>query len=231
MAYESYFVNETIKERTISDAWRMLILYASEKGIESVTKRGSYEGQIRRQLRFVRIHIEQPWIRPLAVSVPENSPIPAPTSEERIHQYFHDYLLSPMKEDSKEDYTYGDYIIKQIHPVIDMLNESEGATNQATITIGEPACIYLADPPCLRTICFNVLATEPKELQMLVHFRSWDIFAGFPENMGGLQLLKEYVLANLNFEIIDGATEAISNGAHIYEQYFPIVESLAPKVK
>lgn len=231
MAYESYFVNETIKERTINDAWRMLILYANAYGRNYRIKRGSYEGQIRKQLDIVKIHIEQPWVRPLSVSMPENSGIPAPTSEERIHQYFYEYLMSPMKEGSKEDYTYGDFITKQIEKVIDILNNSKGGTNQAIITVGNEKCIDLKDPPCLREISFNVLPTRPKQLQMFFYFRSWDIFAGFPENVGGLQLLKEFVLMNLKFKVVDGPIRAVSTGAHLYEQYFPIIQCLAPDLK
>jgi thymidylate synthase len=50
-----------------------------------------------------------------------------------------------------------------------------------------------------------------------VFFRSWDIFAGLPENLGGLQMLKEYVLASLDESghITDGHIIAYSDGAHI----------------
>ena len=79
------------------------------------------------------------------------------------------------------------------------------------------------DPPCLRVITFKVVRGL---LQMSLFFRSWDLFAGLPENLGGLQLLKEYVLAQLDFEVQDGPIVAYSDGLHIYEQYFGLVNAL-----
>jgi thymidylate synthase len=59
-----------------------------------------------------------------------------------------------------------------------------------------------------------------------VLFRSWDIVSGFPQNMGGLQILKEYILSHLTFPCSDGKLIAYSDGAHIYEQYFDLVNLL-----
>ena len=166
--------------------------------------------------------IEEPFTRPLAVSLPENSGIPAPTSEEKIQSYFYEYLATDTKED-KEDYTYGQYIALQLPALIDLLNRSGGATNQACITIGDQHSIKLSDPPCLRVVDFKLVDGK---LTMSLFFRSWDIFVGFPENLGGLQLLKEYIIMHLQFPVQDGPIIAYSSGAHIYEQYFPIVNIL-----
>ncbi len=211
-----------IKERTIEDAWRMTLWYCARYGYDYTVEKGSYEGQIRRQLDKLIVTVEEPWTRPLAVTLPEHLGIPSPTSDERINQYFYDYLITDTKVYG-EDYTYGEKISKQIDTAIKLLNISSGNTNQACMNIGGEEMILLSDPPCLRVVDFKVVLGQ---LVMTVFFRSWDLFAGFPENMGGLQLLKEYVLANLKFDVEDGPIVAYSSGGHIYEQYFPIVNQL-----
>lgn len=211
-----------IKERTIEQAWRMTLWACARYGYSYKIEKGSYEGQMRKQLDHLTVFIDEPFIRPLAVTLPENSGIPAPTSEERIQSYFYDYLLTDTKRE-KEDYTYGQYIAPQLPALINHLNVSKGGTNQACISIGGKDSIHLANPPCLRVVDLKVVEGK---LTMSLFFRSWDIFVGFPENLGGLQLLKEYILMNLDFSVEDGPIIAYSSGAHIYEQYFPIVNSL-----
>lgn len=211
-----------IRERTIEAAWRMTLWHCARHGHRYRVEKGSYEGQLRKQLDHLCVIIEEPGTRPLAVWLPENCPFPAPTSEERIEQYFYDYLATDTRSD-KEDYTYGQHIAPQLPRIIELLNISGGATNQACINIGGRENIELDDPPCLRVLDFKVVEGR---LQLSLFFRSWDLFVGLPENLGGLQLLKEYVLMNLLFPVADGPLIAYSPGGHIYEQYFPIVNTL-----
>lgn len=215
------FKNNIVKARTINDAWRDTMWLCVVNGYDYKIEQGSYVGQIRKQLEYLTIIIEEPWQTPLAVSLPEGLGFAPPTSEEKIQNYFFNYLLSNKKED-KTSYTYGQYILKQIDPVINKLYNSNGNTNQAVISIGNERSIYLNDPPCLRTIDFKVVDGK---LNMTVYFRSWDIFAGLPENLGGLQLLKEYVLNFLD-DTEDGKLIAHSAGAHLYEMYFSLVNQL-----
>ncbi len=216
------FFGNFVRGRTIEDVWRDAMWCCVRNGIDYTVKAGSYVGQIRRQLPYVSILIEEPQTRPLAVRTPEGCGIPAPTDEDKINSYFLDYIIGSQKA-ANEDYTYGMYISGQIAKAIELLNSSGGNTNQATVTVGEPASICQGDPPCLRVISFKVVAGK---LQMTVYFRSWDLFSGLPENLGGLQLLKEYVLAHLTFPVEDGPIVAFSDGLHVYEQYFPLVNAL-----
>lgn len=211
-----------VNERTIDQAWRMTLWSCARYGYSYRVEKGSYEGQIRKQLNRLMVQIDEPYTRPLAVSMPENTGLPAPTSEEKIQTYFYDYLATDTRSE-KEDYTYGQYIAPQLPVLIDLLNRSGGATNQACISIGDAESIRLNDPPCLRVVDFKVVDGK---LTMSLFFRSWDIFVGFPENLGGLQLLKEYILMHLEFPVGDGPIIAYSSGAHIYEQYFPLVNLL-----
>ena len=224
------FDNNIITAEDINSAWRDTLWCCVRNGYDYQVERGSYVGQIRRQLDSLMIRIDEPGAYPLAVTLPEHLPFSAPTDETKISQYFQDYLISGEKEEG-EEYTYGEFIAAQLDRIIETLSTSRGQTNQATITVGDPYKAY-TDPPCLRVIDFKVVPRKNldsmKELTMTLFFRSWDIFAGLPENLGGLQLLKEYVLAYLPPElgIEDGAMIAYSSGAHIYEMYFPLVNQL-----
>ena len=224
------FPENVIRERTIDDAWRNTIWCCVRNGYRYDIKKGSYEGQERLQLPDARIIIEEPWTRPLSVTVPEHLGFTPPTDDEKIEKYFAEYLMSGEKEET-EDYTYGEYITKQWERAVDLLASSQGATNQCCITIGDAESISLNDPPCLRSISFKSIPREGElpKLQMSVFFRSWDLFTGFPENIGGFQMLKELMiieLMNKGFEVEDGPIVAFSDGVHIYEQYYPLVNNL-----
>ncbi len=216
------FENNVVKTNTIENAWREIMWCCVRNGYDYPVKGGSYVGQLRRQLDYAVVRISEPWTRPLAVRTPEGCGIPSPTDADKIDEYFLNYIVGENKAEH-EDYTYGQYIYPQLKKVVDILNEAEGNTNQAAITVGEPDSIHQEDPPCLRVITFKVIEGR---LQMGLFFRSWDLFAGLPENLGGLQLLKEYVLTFLEFPVEDGPIVAFSDGLHIYEQYFTLVNAL-----
>jgi len=220
---------------SIDDAWRNAITACYKEGVDYRVEQGSYVGQFRRQLEHAVIRISNPGTRPLAVIPPQ--PFPPPTCEEKIELYFIKYLMSD-KIEVNEDYVYGSYIVgvpteehntskRERKPAIDiaieMLNQTKGATNQACISIGGLEAIVMADPPCLRVVDFKVIN---KHLYLNVFFRSWDLFAGFPENLAGLQMVKEYVLSNLTFECEDGPLIAYSSGLHLYSQYWDIVHEM-----
>ncbi len=128
----------------------------------------------------------------------------------------------------------------QIEVVIEMLQKTP-LTNQAIIEIGTPddygQCIGndgKLDPPCLRLIDFKVIPKYSKctvegfckfchekehewdalVLTVSVYFRSWDLWAGFPSNLGGIELLKQYVAQETG--LMNGPMYAYSAGLHIY---------------
>ena len=209
-----------VRTATIGDAWREVMWLCVKKGWDFMVKGGSYVGMIRKQLSHVTIVIDEPGKRPLSPIMPPG--LPGPTNEQRIEEYFERYILSDRKADN-EVYTYGTFIVQQLERIIELLNNAKGNTNQACIAIGDSETTFLGDPPCLRLCSFKVVDGK---LEMSVFFRSWDLYAGLPENLGGLQLLKEYVLEHLDFPCEDGALIAYSDGLHIYDQYFDIVDAL-----
>lgn len=53
------------------------------------------------------------------------------------------------------------------------------------------------------------------KLNFWCYFRSWDLWGGFPVNLGGIQLLKEYMSAEIGVE--DGELLVSCKDLHVYE--------------
>lgn len=140
------FEHNIVIGTNIEDAWRNAMWCCIRNGYLYRVAKGSYEGQLRKQLDYVAVRILDPWKRPLAASTPEGSAIPSPTSEDKIWSYFNEYIIGDQKEEG-EDYTYGQYIAPQLPKAVDMLNFSKGDTNQSCITIGDQGSINLNSPP------------------------------------------------------------------------------------
>jgi len=93
--------------------------------------------------------------------------------------------------------------------------------NQMTLQVAQPTDMLLQDPPCLRQIDTRI---QDGKLHFFPYFRSWDMWGGFPANLGGIQLLKEYVAAEIGVE--DGDIIASSKGLHIYDYTFDLAKCL-----
>jgi len=127
----------------------------------------------------------------------------------------------------------------QLDRVVGLLKETP-LTNQAIVEIGSPEDLDICygndgklDPPCLRLLDFKAVPSgayvvshtrsrrqhpplSGHELMLTVtaYFRSWDLWAGLPTNLGGIQLLKKFVAEEAGLH--DGPMFAYSAGAHIY---------------
>ena len=235
-------MNPTIIEATtISDAWFKLV-YSLVRGtghnVYTIDK-GSYVGQKRLEYDFVFATIRHPGIRPLIPEIPPGLNIPPPVdSVAYVEEYFAKYLMDPELEPN-ETYKYATWLVPGVERVIEQLKGAPG-NNQACISIGgmckstepqydgygnpvdwlelmdtddviDPATGE-RDPACLRTVDFRL--DQENELHMFVYFRSNDLWSGFPANLAGLQLLKEYVAQEIGAE--DGRIVYASKGCHIY---------------
>lgn len=185
-----------------------------QEGRTWVVGEGSYEGHKRLEFDMVTLQITNPGSRPLAPVMPQG--VPPVTDEDTITNYCGKYIMDD-KAHENEIYTYGQYIKPQIPKVIAMLKRSGGNSNQATMNIGGPESIDQKHPPCLRMIDCRVMHGK---LHFFVYFRSWDLWGGLPENLGGIQLLKEVMGAELELE--DGELIAMSKGLHLYDYSWPI---------
>lgn len=197
-----------INARDLSEAWFLCLREVLTQGQDYKIERGSYVGERRKQLDFVVVQIRHPETRPLIPDVPQG--VPPPSTMEYIESYL-PYLMTSQRKEG-EQYTYGQYLEKQIAEVIKMYKENGYNTNQAFMTVGNEDSIRLSDPPCLRAIDTRIL---DKRLNFFVYFRSWDLWAGFPSNLGAIQLLKEYMASEIGVE--DGEIIASSKGLHLYE--------------
>ncbi|NOQ95207.1 MAG: thymidylate synthase [Desulfobacterales bacterium] len=206
-----------IEARDLPDAWFQCVYNILEKGRTYLIDRGSYEGQKRLEFDYVTVHIKFPGSRPLLPDIPPALGIPNPVADDYLDQYL-PYLMTSEKKEG-EEYTYGEYLEPQISEVIRMYREDGHETNQAYMTVGNPETIYLSDPPCLRGIDTRI---KENRLHFAVYFRSWDLWNGFPANLGAIQLLKEYMAESIG--VGDGEIIAASKGLHLYDYIWELAK-------
>jgi len=207
-----------IEARDLSEAWFLCLRQALTEGYEYKIERGSYAGQLRKELDFVVVRVRNPGTRPLIPDVPQG--VPPPTSMEYVESYL-PYLMTAHKAE-KEQYTYGQYLEEQIPQVIKMYKEDGYNTNQAFMTVGGKDSISLSDPPCLRGIDTRI---RDDRLHFIVYFRSWDLWAGFPSNLAAIELLKEYMASEIG--VGDGEIIALSKGLHLYDYSWELAQITA----
>jgi thymidylate synthase len=206
-----------INARDLPDAWFQCVYQILDKGRTYTIDRGSFQGQERLEFDYVTVHIKFPGTRPLLPDIPPSLGIPNPVADDYLDQYL-PYLMTSVKREG-EEYTYGEYLEPQIDEVIRMYREDGHGTNQAYMTVGDPRTIYLQDPPCLRGIDTRI---KDDALHFITYFRSWDLWNGFPANLGAIQLLKEYMAENIGVE--DGEIIAASKGLHLYDYVWELAK-------
>ena len=207
-----------VEARDLPEAWFLCLRKTLTEGYKYKIERGSYAGQHRKELNFAVVQIRYPGTRPLVPDVPQG--VPPPTSMEYVESYL-PYLMTAHKAE-EEQYTYGQYLEKQIDKVIKMYKEDGFNTNQAFMAVGDSQSIDLSDPPCLRAIDTRI---RDDKLHFIVYFRSWDLWAGFPSNLAAIQLLKEYMSSAIG--VGDGELIALSKGLHLYEYAWELAQITA----
>ncbi|MFW6283382.1 MAG: thymidylate synthase, partial [Minisyncoccales bacterium] len=197
--------------------WFQAIDLCYKKGNFQPVTKGSFEqGQKRKQLFKFSGILNNPEVRPFEPKIPEQYNIPSPVSEGYVENEYIRKLIDSTSKEEGEDYVYAEWIEPLYPKVIDRLLSDGFGTNQMYIPVGDVASFDLKDPPCLRGIDVKVVNNK---LHYDVTFRSWDLWAGFPANLGGLQVLKEmmvYDLQKKGADIQDGKIGFNSCGAHIY---------------
>ena len=205
-----------VEARDLNEAWFRCIREVVTHGYEYTIDKGSYAGRKRRELDMVMVQVLNPGIRPLA---PTTSQGAAPTTDTDIENYM-TYLMTDTKQPG-EQYTYGADLAPQIEEVIKRYKKYGYENNQLCMSIGNRDSLFLTDPQCLRLIDTRV---RYGALHFVVYFRSWDLYAGFPVNMGGLQLLKEYMASQIGVK--DGELIAFSKGLHLYDHFWDLANSV-----
>ena len=229
----------------LDDAWFQCLSEILDNGHVYKIDRGSYEGQRRLEFDFVTVRVKNPSHQIIPI-MPEGLGIPAPTSLDYIKQYL-SYLLTGTKT-ATEDYTYGERLVEpkarvkeikdgkemikeisldcnQIEEVIKIYKTHGFGTNQAVMEIGMPSDIKLIDPPCLRLVDTRV---RYGKLHFFLYFRSWDLWGGFPSNLGGLELVKQYMSEEIG--VGNGEIIAMSKGMHLYEYAWDLAKQRTHKL-
>jgi thymidylate synthase len=209
-----------IEARDLSEAWFVCLRKTLDEGYEYKIDRGSYVGQKRKELDLVVIKVSYPGTRPLIPDVPQG--VPPPSTMEYVESYL-PYLMTSHKKKG-EEYTYGQYLEKQIAEAIRIYKEDGYNTNQVYMDVGNEKSIFLPDPPCLRMIDTRI---REGRLNFIVYFRSWDLWAGFPSNLAAIQLLKEYMASEIGVE--DGELAAMSKGLHLYEYSWELAKAVVSR--
>lgn len=208
---------EFIEARDLPDAWFQCIYRLLDVGRKYVIDRGSYAGQERLEFDYVTVHIKYPGVRPLLPDIPPALGIPNPVAEGYLEEYL-PYLMTSVKK-SGEYYTYGQDLELQIAEVIKMYKRDGFGTNQAYMAVGDRHSIEINDPQCLRGIDTRV---SYGKLHFIIYFRSWDLWNGFPANLGAIQLLKEFMAGGIGVE--DGEIIASSKGLHLYDYVWELAK-------
>jgi len=101
------------------------------------------------------------------------------------------------------------YVPNQVAWVIKHYKEKGFGNNHCCIQIGNPESIFAYDipfeneaerqtSPCLRVIDTHI---KDGKLHLSVVFRSWDLYSGLPENLGGITMLGELIANELGIEM------------------------------
>ena len=207
-----------LEARDLSEAFFKCCRAALTDGYEYVIDSGSFEGARRKELDFVVVKIEKPGTRPLVPDVPQG--VPSPSSNDYIEEYMN-YLITPLKQ-PHEIYTYGEYLAPQVDAVIQRYKQEGPESNQLCMMIGGLESMDQEHPPCLRLVDTRI---RYGKLHFVIYFRSWDLWAGFPTNLGGLQLLKEYMAQEIGVD--DGEMICVSKGLHLYEHSWELAAQVA----
>jgi len=138
-----------------------------------------------------------------------------------ISEYEELVKLNIIKRESTGKNLQGTYeqtdFINQIELLIWTYKNKGFRNNQMVLQVAHPTDMLLQDPPCLRQIDTRI---QDGKLHFFVYFRSWDLWGGFPENLAGIQELKEYIAGEIGVQ--DGEIIASSKGLHLYDYCFDL---------
>ncbi len=118
----------------------------------------------------------------------------------------------------------GKKYLNQIELLIWTYKNKGHRNNQMVLQVAHPTDMILTDPPCLRSIDTRI---QDGKLNFIIYFRSWDLWAGFPANLAGIQQMKEYIASEIGVE--DGEMIVSSKGLHLYNYAWELAECLRGK--
>jgi len=245
-----------VEGNTLDNVYFSMLYELEQHGRMNPIHTGSYEGSSRLEFDFISGTIHMPTIRPLAPTFPAG--VPPVTTDEKIEEYFVNYLMDGVNLEDNEHYRYAtwingglyrmprlrmvdeplaNFIIKydgnrllvpsQLEWIIKHYKEKGFGNNHCYITVGYPESLFAYDIPykdeserqtnsCLRGVDTHIKKHE-NDWYLCAHayFRSWDLYAAWPENLGGITLLMEYIAENLGVKV--GPLSFSSLKGHCYD--------------
>jgi len=107
-----------------------------------------------------------------------------------------------------DNYKVTMHVPNQVGWIINHYKERGFGNNHCVIQVGYPESSFAYDipykdeterqtSPCLRMIDTHI---KDNKLHFAVTFRSWDLYAAFPTNIGGITMLMEYMADQLSIE-------------------------------
>jgi len=153
-------------------------------------------------------------------------PVPYRVFPESYSKEYKEIMLDEIDELKEREIIFFDeefdcWCLNQIELLIWTYKEKGPRNNQMVLQVAHPSDMLLKDPPCLRQIDTRI---QNGKLHFYPYFRSWDLWGGLPANLGGIQLLKEYIKDEIGIE--DGEIIATSKGLHIYDYAFDLAKCL-----
>jgi len=135
------------------------------------------------------------------------------------------YKIPKFRLANDESEGTGEWVIvpNQLDWVINHYKKKGFGNNHCTIQIGYPESKFAYDilykdeserqtSPCLQLIDTHI---KDNKLHTFTVFRSWDLYGGLPENLGGITLLMEYIANELSVDI--GPLSFSSLKLHVYD--------------
>ena len=119
--------------------------------------------------------------------------------------------------------------LNQINLLIETYKTKGFRNNQMVLQIAHPSDMLLQDPPCLREIDTRIQKESDGKtyLHFFPEFRSWDLWGGFPANLGGIELMKQLIAGEIGVE--NGSMIVRSKGLHLYKYVWELAEIIAHK--
>lgn len=126
------------------------------------------------------------------------------------------------------------WYVNQINLLIETYKTKGFRNNQMVLQVAHPSDMLLQDPPCLREIDTRIQkeADGKTYLHFFPEFRSWDLWGGYPANLGGIELLKQYIAGEISTPenpVHNGEMIIRSKGLHLYKYVWELAEVIANK--
>jgi len=214
----------------LAEVWTRGLWHAFEYGRIVPVDEGSFKGHKRLQFDALIIHVTHPWAEPMIpVDVPPG--VPVPTDRPSADEYTTQLMEKSTGDKSNLVYGYGDFVHDQMNWYIKHFKATGHGNNHCYITVGDPESYKAYEDneegkrhsPCLRGIDCKIVGGA---LHCGFIFRSWDFFAGAPNNMFAIEMMKQYMAGEIGVE--NGELIAQSMGAHLYDYQW---ESAAAALK